>query len=132
MAAILSDDSICISFRFKTPTGPYFLGNTQQSWTATRNGQAWASGKTPIDNIGPRFNGFVGVKNYEQAAEERLEPIERQRVFRIAPRPRRLFVHLEKDAVDAGGDAGGCERFDELCLSGGHAIAGARQGAAGA
>src|SRR5207237_9579973 len=23
------------SFRFKTPTGPYFLGNTQQDWTAT-------------------------------------------------------------------------------------------------
>jgi hypothetical protein len=57
------------SFRFKTPTGPYFLGNTQQNWTATLNGKAWASGKTPIDNVGPRFNGFVGVKNYEQAAE---------------------------------------------------------------
>ena len=57
------------SFRFKTPTGPYFLGNTQQSWTATLNGKPWASGKTPIDNIGPRFNGFVGVKNYEQSAE---------------------------------------------------------------
>jgi hypothetical protein len=57
------------SFRFKTPTGPYFLGNTQQTWTATLNGKAWASGKTPIDNVGPRFNGFVGVKNYEQAAE---------------------------------------------------------------
>src|SRR6266496_4324395 len=57
------------SFRFKTPTGPYFLGNTQQTWTATLNGKAWASGKIPIDNIGPRFNGFVGVKNYEQAAE---------------------------------------------------------------
>jgi hypothetical protein len=57
------------SFRFKTPTGPYFLGNTQQNWTATLNGKAWASGKTPIDNVGPRFNSFVGVKNYEQAAE---------------------------------------------------------------
>jgi hypothetical protein len=57
------------SFRFKTATGPYFLGNTQQTWTATLNGKPWASGKTPIDNIGPRFNGFVGVKNYEQAAE---------------------------------------------------------------
>jgi hypothetical protein len=57
------------SFRFKTPTGPYFLGNTQQNWTATLNGKPFASGKTPIDNIGPRFNGFVGVKDYETAAE---------------------------------------------------------------
>jgi len=59
-------------FQFKTPTGPYFLGNTQQSWTATLNGKAWAKGTTPIDNIGPRFNGFVGVKNYEAAAEKTI------------------------------------------------------------
>jgi hypothetical protein len=59
---------VTYSFRFKTPTGPYFLGNTQQTWTATKNGKAWATGKTPINNIGPRFNGFVGVKSYEQAA----------------------------------------------------------------
>ncbi len=61
---------VTYTFRFKTPTGPYFLGNTQQTWTATRNGKAWAHGTTPIDNIGPRFNGFVGVKNYEAAAEK--------------------------------------------------------------
>src|SRR5690349_9576531 len=60
------------SFRFKTPTGPYFLGNTQQTWTATLNGKPLATGKTPIDNIGPRFNGFVGVKNYEAAAEKEI------------------------------------------------------------
>ena len=60
------------SFRFKTPTGPYFLGNTQQSWTATLNGKPFASGKTPINNIGPRFNGFVGVKDYEAAAEKTI------------------------------------------------------------
>jgi len=60
---------VTYTFRFKTPTGPYFLGNTQQTWTATRNGAPFATGKTPIDNIGPRFNGFVGVKNYEQAAQ---------------------------------------------------------------
>jgi hypothetical protein len=63
---------ITYTFRFKTPTGPYFLGNTQQTWTATRNGKAWAHGTTPIDNIGPRFNGFVGVKNYEAAAEKTI------------------------------------------------------------
>jgi uncharacterized protein DUF4331 len=59
-------------FRFKTPTGPYFLGNTQQTWTASLNGKAFASGKTPIDNIGPRFNGFVGVKDYEADAEKTI------------------------------------------------------------
>src|SRR4051812_23067966 len=57
------------TFSFKTPTGPYFLGNTQQTWTATKNGKPFATGKTPTDNIGPRFNGFVGVKNYEMSAE---------------------------------------------------------------
>jgi hypothetical protein len=60
------------SFRFKTPTGPYFLGNTQQSWTATLNGKPLAKGMTPINNIGPRFNGFVGVKDYEAAAEKTI------------------------------------------------------------
>jgi Domain of unknown function (DUF4331) len=63
---------VTYSFRFKTPTGPYFLGNTQQTWTATKNGKPWASGKTPIDNVGPRFNGFVGVKDYEAAAEKTI------------------------------------------------------------
>ena len=63
---------VTYSFRFKTPTGPYFLGNTQQTWTATRNGEAFATGKTPINNIGPRFNGFVGVKDYEAAAEKTI------------------------------------------------------------
>src|SRR5204863_4313430 len=31
-----------------------------------------ASGKTPIDNVGPRFNGFVGVKDYEATAEKEI------------------------------------------------------------
>ena len=63
---------VTYTFRFRTPTGPYFLGNTQQSWTATRNGKFFAAGTTPIDNIGPRFNGFVGVKNYEASAEKTI------------------------------------------------------------
>jgi hypothetical protein len=63
---------VTYTFRFKTPTGPYFLGNTQQSWTATRNGKFFAKGQTPIDNIGPRFNGFVGVKDYETSAEKTI------------------------------------------------------------
>ena len=60
------------NFQFKTPTGPYFLGNTQQTWVAKRNGTVFASGKTPINNVGPRFNDFVGVKYYEAAAEKEI------------------------------------------------------------
>ena len=63
---------VTYTFRFKTPTGPYFLGNTQQSWVATRNGKFFAKGQTPIDNIGPRFNSFVGVKDYEASAEKTI------------------------------------------------------------
>ena len=57
------------TFTFKTPTGPYFLGNTVQSWTATLNGKPFATGKTPMDNIGPRQQAFFKIKNYEAAAE---------------------------------------------------------------
>jgi Domain of unknown function (DUF4331) len=60
------------SFRFKTPTGPYFLGNTQQTWTAMLNGKPFASGKTPMDAIGPRQEGLFGVKNYESSAESTI------------------------------------------------------------
>jgi hypothetical protein len=63
---------VTYSFRFKTPTGPYFLGNTQQTWSAWRNGKAFANGKTPINNIGPRQNNFAGVKDYEAAAEKTI------------------------------------------------------------
>src|SRR4051794_35749485 len=59
-------------FRFKTPTGPYFLGNTVQKWIVTRNGKAFASGTTPMDAIGPRQEGFFGVKNYEASAEKTI------------------------------------------------------------
>ena len=37
-----------------------------------RNDRGFANGKTPINNIGPRFNGFVGVKDYEAAAEKTI------------------------------------------------------------
>jgi Domain of unknown function (DUF4331) len=60
------------NFQFKTPTGPYFLGNTQQSWVAKRNGKVFATGKTPIDNVGPRFNAFAGAKDYESVAEKTI------------------------------------------------------------
>src|SRR6185436_4865515 len=47
-------------------------GNTQQTWQMWRNNRGFASGKTPINNVGPRFNGFVGVKDYEAAAEKTI------------------------------------------------------------
>jgi hypothetical protein len=63
---------ITYRFRFKTPTGPYFLGNTQQTWQMWRNGRGFANGKTPINNIGPRFNAFAGAEAYEKAAEKTI------------------------------------------------------------
>src|SRR6478736_2445021 len=60
------------NFQFKTPTGPYFLGNTQQSWVAKRNNVVFATGKPPIDNIAPPFNDFAGAKNYEATAEKTI------------------------------------------------------------
>jgi hypothetical protein len=57
------------TFQFKTPTGPYFLGNTVQSWTATLNGKPFATGKTPMNNIGPRQQDFAKIKDYEAAAQ---------------------------------------------------------------
>src|SRR5512141_1300494 len=39
-------------FRFKTATGPYFLGNTVQTYTVTRNGKVVGKGTTPPNNIG--------------------------------------------------------------------------------
>jgi hypothetical protein len=56
-------------FQFKTPTGPFFLGNTVQNFTATLNGKPWATGKTPPNNIGPRLLGFLKVKDYAAAAK---------------------------------------------------------------
>src|SRR5207237_784508 len=60
------------NFQFKTPTGPYFLGNTQQTWVAKKNNVLFAVGKTPIDNIGPRFNAFAGAKSYEAVADKTI------------------------------------------------------------
>ena len=60
------------AFRFRTPTGPLFLGNTTQPFTATKNGRAWAKGTTAPNNIGPRLLGFLGVKNYQAAVAKSI------------------------------------------------------------
>ncbi len=60
------------AFRFRTPTGPLFLGNTSQPFTVTRNGKVWAKGTTPPNNIGPRLLGFLGVKNYNAAVAKSI------------------------------------------------------------
>src|SRR4051794_8908655 len=55
-------------FSFRTAAGPFFLGNTVQSWTATRNGKLWAKGTTPPDDIGPRTADFAKLGDYHAAA----------------------------------------------------------------
>jgi hypothetical protein len=59
-------------FQFKTPTGPFFLGNTAQPFTATLNGRPFAKGTTAPNNIGPRLLGFLNVKNYHEAAQNSI------------------------------------------------------------
>src|SRR4051812_3711491 len=60
-------------FTFRTPTGPLFLGNTVQSWTATKNGKLLAKGSTPPDNIGPRQNTNVyKAPSYREAADKAI------------------------------------------------------------
>jgi hypothetical protein len=63
---------VTYAFRFKTPTGPLFLGNTTQPFTVTRNGRAFAKGTTPPNNIGPRLLGFLEVKNYKAAVAKSI------------------------------------------------------------
>ena len=62
-----------------------------------------------------------------QAAEQRLEQVEAQRVLRVALRARRVLVHFEKHAVHAGRDAGRRQRLDVLGQAGRDAVAAARQ-----
>jgi uncharacterized protein DUF4331 len=58
---------VTYQFRFKTKTGPYFLGDTAQPFTVTRiaggKAQVAAQGTTPPNNIGPR-----STKNYRALA----------------------------------------------------------------
>jgi Domain of unknown function (DUF4331) len=63
---------VTYAFRFKTPTGPLFLGNTSQPFTVMSNGKVWAKGTTPPNNIGPRLLGFLGVKNYNAAVAKSI------------------------------------------------------------
>jgi hypothetical protein len=62
--------------RFKTPTGPFFLGNTVQSYTVTRNGKVVARGTTPPNNIGPRtLATLYKTKNYAALAAKAVTPL---------------------------------------------------------
>ena len=49
-----------------------------------------------------------------QLADQRLEPVEAQRVGGVALGARRLLVDFHEHRVDAGGDAGGGQRLDVL------------------
>ena len=70
---------------------------------------------------------FTMASMRHQAAEQRLEQVEAQRVLRVALRARRILVHLEEHAVDAGRDAGRRQRLDVLRQAGRDAVAAARQ-----
>ncbi len=62
-------EDITYRARFKTPTGPFFLGNTVQSYNLTRNGKVVATGQTPPNNIGPRtLATLYKTKNYAALA----------------------------------------------------------------
>ena len=62
--------------RFKTPTGPFFLGNTVQNYTVTRNGKVVAKGATPPNNIGPRtLATLYKTKNYASLAAKAITPM---------------------------------------------------------
>ena len=50
-----------------------------------------------------------------------------ERVLRVALGLRRILVHFEEHAVDAGADAGAGERLDVLSQAGGDAVAAAGQ-----
>src|SRR5436190_7186297 len=50
----------------------------------------------------------------DEPAEQRLEPVERERALRVALRARRVFVHFQEHAVDARRDTRLRERFDVL------------------
>ena len=63
---------ITYAFRFRTPWGPLFLGNTSQPFTVTRNGKAFAKGTTPPNNIGPRLLGFLEVNDYKAAVAKSI------------------------------------------------------------
>jgi hypothetical protein len=59
--------NVTYQFRFRTKTGPFFLGDTAQPFTITRivgdKAQVVARGTTPPNNIGPR-----STKNYRALA----------------------------------------------------------------
>jgi hypothetical protein len=61
--------NITYRFQFKSSPGPFFLGNTVQTYTVTRiadgNAQVVARGTTPPNNIGPR-----STPNYHSLVEK--------------------------------------------------------------
>ncbi len=52
---------------------------------------------------------------------------EAERIRGIALGARRVLMDFHEDRIDAGGNAGGCQRLDVLRQAGGHAVARARQ-----
>jgi len=71
---------VTYQFRFKTPDGPLFLGDTVQPYKVTRiighSQQVVASGTTPPDNIGPRtLKTFYGTDDYRAIAASHVSDL---------------------------------------------------------
>ena len=79
-------------------------------------GRRWSSCVTSL----PLAAG--AARRLRRRRRSRMQPVEQgvgsgveaERVLRVAPRARRVLVHLEEDAVHAGRDAGRRERLDVL------------------
>ena len=55
---------------------------------------------------------FTILSSATSCAQQRLDPVEPQRVGGVALGARRILVHFHEHAVDAGGDAGAGQRLD--------------------
>ena len=67
------------------------------------------------------------VVNLNQAPQEGLQQIQRERVLRIALRHAGPLVYFEEDTVDARRHPRRCHWLDELRLAGGDAVTGSGQ-----
>src|SRR5690242_14122374 len=74
-------------------------------------------------NVGALCDRVEGLETKQQ----RLEQIQLERVLRVAPGSRRILVHLEEHAINAGRNPRRCQRSDVLRESRRHAVAAARQ-----
>ena len=63
---------ITYAFRFRTPTGPLFLGNTSQPFTVDEERKDVGQGHDAAEQHRPALLGFLGVKNYQAAVADSI------------------------------------------------------------